>query len=114
MSITVSLTEKEILDTPNDFELGEKVRKMYWQQKELQTEEDILRTKDDESYVLVADDSGMVIGIHLPDNDFTDNGYDKCVVCGKVSPYKTTTHIDLRIGYVEGAGQGCFQTEVCR
>jgi hypothetical protein len=114
MSIMVNLTEKEILNTPNDSELGEKVRAKYWEQREIQTEEQKLREKDDESYILVTDDNGMVIGMHLPsENDFTDNGYDKCVICGKVSPYKTTTHIDLRIGYVEGAGQGCFQPTLC-
>lgn len=39
--------------------------------------------------------------------------YDTCVVCGKTSPYKVQTHIDYRIGYVEGAGQGCFQPKQC-
>jgi len=39
--------------------------------------------------------------------------YDTCVVCGKTSPYKVQTHIDYRIGYVEGAGQGCFQPKEC-
>jgi len=34
---------------------------------------------------------------------------DKCVICGKDTPYDVTTHIDYRIGYVEGGGQGCFQ-----
>ncbi len=38
-----------------------------------------------------------------------DDTYDKCVICGKVSPYKFSQHIDTRIGYIEGAGQGCFQ-----
>ena len=114
MSIIVNLTEKEILDTPNDFELGGKVRAKYWEQKELETEEQRLREKDDESYILVSDENGMVIGLHLPSqNEYTENGYDKCVVCGKVSPYKTMTHIDRRIGYIEGAGQGCFQENVC-
>lgn len=114
MLTIVTLTEKEILETPNDFELGEKVRQMYWEQKELQKEENTLREKDDESYMLVADDNGLIIGIHPPSNNYVENGYDKCVICGKVSPYKTTTHIDLRIGYVEGAGQGCFQPEGCK
>jgi len=35
----VNLTEKEILNTPNDSELGEKVRAKYWEQREIQTEE---------------------------------------------------------------------------
>ena len=33
--------------------------------------------------------------------------YDNCVVCGKQTQYKTSTHIDMRIGYVEGVGQTC-------
>lgn len=39
--------------------------------------------------------------------------FDNCVICGKQTPYKTSTHIDLRVGYVEGAGQGCFQPNKC-
>lgn len=33
--------------------------------------------------------------------------YDRCVSCGAITPYKKTTHIDEREGYVEGAGQLC-------
>ncbi len=33
--------------------------------------------------------------------------YDNCVVCGKQTQYKTSTHIDMRIGYVGGVGQTC-------
>lgn len=114
MSVNVNLTEQEILEHPNDFDLGGYARQKYWTSKE----EFELRAYDDERFVIVADENGLVTGIHLPKNlpvvdDFTDNGYDKCVRCGKVSPYKTTTHIDLRIGYVEGAGQGCFQPTTC-
>ncbi len=32
---------------------------------------------------------------------------DKCVVCGAQTPYNTTTPVDERVGYVEGAGQLC-------
>ena len=32
---------------------------------------------------------------------------DKCIMCGVETPYDETTHIDMRIGYVEGAGQLC-------
>ena len=34
---------------------------------------------------------------------------DICVVCGIETPYSIGTHIDYRIGYIEGAGQGCFK-----
>lgn len=110
MSIHVCITEEEILNTPNDFDLGSKTREKYWAEKE----EEKLREYDDEKFIIIADEDGLVKGIHLPRmDDFTENGYDKCVICGKVSPYPTTTHIDRRIGYVEGAGQGCFQPEIC-
>lgn len=32
---------------------------------------------------------------------------DTCVMCGVETPYDYETHIDLRYGYVEGAGQLC-------
>lgn len=38
---------------------------------------------------------------------------DRCVICGRVSPYDAGVHIDMRVGYVEGAGQGCFQPTAC-
>ena len=114
MSIIVNLTEEEILDTPNDYDLGEKVRIRYWEQKDLEIEEQKLREMDDEKYILVSDENGLVTGIYLPSQDkYTENGYDKCVVCGRVSPYITSTHIDLRIGYTDGAGQGCFNAKGC-
>jgi hypothetical protein len=113
MSIIVNLTEEEILETPNDYDLGEKVRIKYWEQKELHIEEQKLKEMDGESYMLVPDDNGMVIGIYPPNDKYTENGYDKCIICGKVSPYMTSTHIDFRIGYVDGAGQGCFQVNLC-
>jgi hypothetical protein len=113
MPIIVNLTEEEILETPNDYDLGEKIRIKYWEQKDLEIEEQKLKEMDGESYMLVPDDNGMVIGIYPPIDNYTEDGYDKCVVCGKVSPYKTTTHIDFRMGYVDGAGQGCFQSGIC-
>jgi hypothetical protein len=39
----------------------------------------------------------------IRDNDQFDN----CVLCGKTTTYKTSTHIDMRFGYVEGVGQLC-------
>ena len=41
-----------------------------------------------------------------------DGEYDKCVICGRETSYKKNTHIDLRVGYIEGAGQTCDGT--CR
>jgi hypothetical protein len=41
------------------------------------------------------------------------NPIEKCVVCGKDTPYRFNDHIDTRYGYVEGSGQGCYQPNVC-
>ena len=32
---------------------------------------------------------------------------DHCVICGVETVYDFETHIDMRIGYIEGAGQLC-------
>ena len=40
--------------------------------------------------------------------------FDKCVLCGEDSPYTQSTHIDYRIGYIEGGGQGCFKPGGCK
>lgn len=32
---------------------------------------------------------------------------DKCIMCGKETAYDFETHVDLRTGYIEGAGQLC-------
>lgn len=77
--IKVTLTESQILGTPNDSSLGELARQLYWQQR----------------------------------SDQDRDPFDPCVQCGRTSPYRMSTHIDLRIGYVEGAGQGCFQPSAC-
>ena len=34
---------------------------------------------------------------------------DKCILCGEDSSYEFETHIDMRVGYVEGAGQLCIK-----
>ena len=47
------------------------------------------------------------------EKEMKSDEYDHCVICGKQSPYKRSTHIDLRVGYVEGAGQGCFDPQMC-
>jgi len=56
------------------------------------------------------DDKGCVIAV----GSINDDNYDECVICGKKTPYTRSTHIDLRYGYVEGAGQGCYQPQVCK
>ncbi len=37
------------------------------------------------------------------------DGYDLCVSCSKKTQYPTNTHVDARIGYVEGVGQLCIE-----
>jgi len=97
MSITVILTEKEILNTPNDAMLGELTRNKYWQARRDQEEPQY----DDEHFGMVIGEDGLVTAIHRP------NDYDTCVVCGKVTPYLRSTHVDMRYYYIEGSGQLC-------
>jgi len=35
--------------------------------------------------------------------------YEDCVQCGKQTTTLKTTHIDFRTGYIEGAGQLCWE-----
>lgn len=32
---------------------------------------------------------------------------DTCILCGVETAYDETTHVDMRVGYIEGAGQLC-------
>ena len=139
MSIKVIVTEKEILDTPNDSMLGELTRNKYWQARRDHEGPQY----DDEHFGMVIGDDGLVKKIVHPytcsicggdtseiDYDYLvgydhlgcvlkveeetkEDEFDKCVICGKESPYLKSTHIDLRTGYVEGGGQGCFQPNSC-
>jgi len=138
MSIKVTLTEKEILNTPNDAMLGELTRNKYWQARRDHEGPQY----DDEHFAMVIGDDGLVKSIIRPyrcsicggdtseieydylvgydhlgcvlkeENEKPDN-FDKCVICGKETPYLRSTHIDLREGYVEGGGQGCYQPNIC-
>lgn len=147
MSINVNLTEKEILSTPNDADLGELARNKFWQARRDQEGPQY----DDEHFGLTIGQDGLVKSINRPytcsicgkdtseiDYEYLvgydhlgcvldeDNGiitieeesdeslqYDHCVICGKETPYLRSTHIDYRIGYVEGGGQGCYQPNEC-
>jgi hypothetical protein len=138
MSIKVTLTEKEILETPNDSMLGELTRNKYWQAR--RDEEG--PQYDDEDFGIVIGEDGLVkkiihpytcsicggdtseidydylvgydhLGCVLKTEEDSSDAFDKCVICGKESPYLKSTHIDMRVGYVEGGGQGCFQPNNC-
>ena len=43
-----------------------------------------------------------------------NNPIEKCVICGKDTPYRFNDHIDYRVGYVEGSGQGCYNPNGCQ
>jgi hypothetical protein len=138
MSIKITLTEKEILDTPNDAKLGELTRNKYWQARRDQEGPQY----DDEHFGMIIGDDGLVksiirpytcsicggdtseidydylvgydhLGCVLKQEEITKDTLDKCVICGKESPYLHSTHVDLRVGYVDGGGQGCFQPIEC-
>jgi hypothetical protein len=34
---------------------------------------------------------------------------DNCILCGKETVYDESTHVDMRTGYIEGAGQLCSE-----
>ena len=41
------------------------------------------------------------------DNKAHADDYDHCILCGVETAYKRSTHVDMRHGYIEGAGQLC-------
>jgi hypothetical protein len=102
MEITITLTEKEIMSTPNDSELGRMVRNKFWQERRNLEGP----PNDDEHVILNINPDGTVRSI--------GGEKDICIICGKETPYLKTTHIDLRHGYVEGAGQACYQPDICK
>lgn len=51
-------------------------------------------------------------GLKMSEND--SEGYDTCVICGKKTPYLFGTHVNLREGYIDGSGQGCYQPDICK
>jgi hypothetical protein len=103
MSIKITFTEEEILSTSNYYDMGKKVHDRFWQAKRDQEGPQI----DDEHVGLTINEDGLVTDIHRPDD------YDTCIVCGKITPYLKSTNINLRYGYIEGAGQTCPNPENC-
>jgi hypothetical protein len=103
MSIKITVTEEEVLGTPNYYEMGKKVHDRFWQAKRDQEGPQI----DDEHFGFTINEEGLVTSINRPDD------YDTCIVCGKITPYLKSTNINLRYGYIEGAGQTCPNPENC-
>ncbi len=85
----IEITEKEIIDNPNYYKLGELVFKKYWEQK----------NKVVESYKSL--------------DYVSDDGFDLCIICGQKSPYYSHANVELRVGYVDGVGQGCYHPSKC-
>ena len=119
MSMYITLTEKEILETPNDSSLGELVRNKYWEHKERK----MFSSDIKKAWIcsICGKDTSEVDGDYLfgwdhlsckLEKEISDEK-DKCVICGKETPYTINTNINQRIGYVEGGGQGCFQPNIC-
>jgi len=114
--ITVTLTEKEILATPNVYDLGKLVQDRFWTQKKkademariLQETQAEIPFPEYEGEPKPSDVQSLSNEEQLP-----FPAYDRCVTCGAESPYTQDLHIDFRIGYVEGGGQGCFQPAKC-
>jgi ribosomal protein S14 len=132
----IKVTKEEIFNNPNDYELGRLVRRKYWEEHEKQ----IMENPDEHVGLVIAEDGSvrrvvrphemsqtcsicgeptyMISTEHLIGYNHMecvlrqDNEYDTCVVCGRETSYKRTTPIDLRVGYIEGAGQTCDGT--CR
>ncbi len=90
----IQITEQEIMQTPNDFILGELVRKKMWEQKELH------KSNSDEHVVLEIGEDGVVNAIRRDE-------LEVCIICGKQTDVPVSRHVDYRSRYVEGAGQCC-------
>jgi len=41
------------------------------------------------------------------ESEMTANEYETCILCGCETSVMKSTHVDMRIGYIEGAGQLC-------
>ena len=101
MEIKVTITEKEIRDTPNYYNLGKLVMEKYWGAQRNQEGPKF----DDETFLLDIDEDGLVRSIIRP----TEEEYEICSVCREKTEYVKSTNVDMRIGYIEGVGQLCFK-----
>jgi hypothetical protein len=121
MKINVFVSEDEIQSNPNLHDLGKLVFERYLDTKK--------RLNIDEMTIKVATTTCPNCNrdlSNLSENDLDGCGdpncgkilseeeYDLCVICHKKSPYLKSTHIDKRIGYVEGVGQTCFIGKYCK
>lgn len=135
--MTVTISEQEILSKPNYYELGEYLHTKYWEMKRNLEH----GRNDDENFIIHSNENNVVTKIQKPwtcsicGKDTSEVEYDYlvgydhlacvlqgdpkmdekdiCVICGQETPYLRSTPIDQRIGYVEGGGQGCYQSHIC-
>lgn len=91
-SMDILIKEEEILANPNYYKLGEMISKRYWHMK---------KSIDD------------TVSVRISPEYVSEDGFDLCVICGKKSPYYSHASVDLRVGYIDGAGQSCFQPTKC-
>jgi hypothetical protein len=116
MAIKITITDEEILNTSNNYVLGEMIRNKYWQARRdlegIKFDDDkvLLHVNEDDKVLLHVNEDGIITSLGRLDS----SKYDKCVICGKDSPYLETTHIDFRINYIEGFGQTCVDEKNCK
>lgn len=61
----------------------------------------------DIDYLTGTDHISCALDAALDEEMKGENPIDKCILCGEDTPYHFNDHIDMRVGYVEGAGQLC-------
>ena len=117
MGINVLITEQEIKSNSNYYDLGRLVAERYEETKsKMDSTTTKIKTKCQNCNRDLSNLDDFDLGGCGDPNCFkaqTEDGYDVCVICGEKSPYLSSTHIDKRIGYVEGAGQTCFKPKKC-
>jgi hypothetical protein len=127
----VTVTKEEILKNSNNYELGKLVRQKYWDLYKNEIEENpdehvglvigpdgkikrVVKAEEmNQSCEICGEPTYMISTEHLIGNNHLacslndENSYDLCIICGNPTSYKKNTHIDLRVGFIEGAGQSC-------
>lgn len=107
----ITITENEIISNPNYFDLGKLVFNKYHKSKQNMITCPICDrniANFDENELINCDHTECLMSYSGGDE------YDNCVICGKTTPYTKNTHIDFRIGYVEGVGQTCPDPSGCK
>lgn len=48
----------------------------------------------------------------VPDPNTSDSGFDRCVLCGAVTEFRTSDPTEDRYGYIVGTGQLCRRCDL--